>query len=92
MSRWRLIRPRSWSPLHLEEIYYRPPDDQSPIRSGVCLIADARPDHHLIGVGRRTWLADVRDVFPREGWKREREEREREGAEKEDSARLSSTE
>jgi hypothetical protein len=72
MSRWRLIRPRAWSPLHLEEIYYRPPDGGH-VRTGRCLIGQARPDRHLVAVGRRTWLADARDVFPREDWQRERE-------------------
>jgi len=83
MARWRLIRPRDWVPLHLEEILYRAPDGAAPVLTGTMLRLEARPDCHLIGVGRRNFFADVRDVFPAPGWRAEREMREMEEGEEE---------
>jgi hypothetical protein len=70
--RWRLYHPPDWIPQHLEEILYRPPNGGH-VRTGCLLLRDVRPDHHLVAVGRRSFPADSRDVFPAPGWKRERE-------------------
>jgi len=81
MARWHLFQPRDWVPLHLEEILYRTPDGSAPVLTGTMLRREARPDCHLIAVGRRNFYADVRDVFPVPGWRAEREMREQEQAE-----------
>jgi hypothetical protein len=70
--RWRLLRPKSWTPHAMEEIIYRPPDGGR-VRAGRMIGCEVRPGHHRIAIGRLRFDADIRDVFPMPGWKREME-------------------
>lgn len=73
MQRWKLLRPRNWRPGSMERILWRAPDG-SEIRTGTMIAAEVDDRHHRIGVGKRIFNADRRDVF--QHWDRIEDQRQ----------------